>query len=1097
MAVFCCCTAPRSSKAWSSLHKAHPVLPTPPPPVRLPGPLTLNPVSPNTSPESLSSLRVSVPASIAPIEPVELGMLVVDDSESEEEVDPSVPGKNSSTLQLVRTRIRRHLSQDSLSRRKARSAIGCSQEEIDRRAELKRLMHKRIQEELRNEGGQDTTQSEVSSSNRPRGTSIDNLPGGGPRDNLEFFVSEDDSNLGKQCVTNAGSTNNSQGKNLLPSFSADDSPARRTSCPESHPQSVIQALVRERSSLPLMPASPNLRPRRLPSTHDTSSLGSWRLSYSGSQLDEFLGYSGNGDSSNETGSVHKLQASPKKLPIPGHSHSLSRSHSSPARHGTPRKETSPAIDQSPLSTWLRSQGLRSRSQSPSISCLRTSEQGLEQEGSVKEAEVVYIRRWSSVQNCAVTESDITRPEVVHLYDMDIHRQLVTQALTTPVDSRNHSVGSHSHPVDSRSHPGSERHSSLKSSGSRRSSSSAKVGAPKAEYQKTTSGLGGEYVEVGAGSQIADARTTNSSSVYPSTMNSPSPSPGTCSPLLPDQSARRRVSSLGFQWLDNSGNPHLSNRSQMTIEESPSSGPVCTQGKTDCHLPLSETPGKTRRAPPPEISEKSLGLFHLGHGAPAIIAGRFRKDANPPSTPSPDSTKPSLLARLHLTIPRRARLAPRGFDGSSPSSEEHHIMSPISKTGLVVSTPTRSRSRGYETDRLSPYSQDPSGLSECEDSTAELWQRAVREEAKARKESSTRHSGHRSRRLSFPEDTYKKHKDGESALSLYGSYVHASSKFPDAWPRCPDAWAKFPLYSREERNGPAGCADEVAPKDFARRSVVSCKGMPEYSSEPSALPAEQTPKYGTQSIPGRFSRAVKSGFSKLVPPRSSPSRESPKSTRSHRKGGEKNKGNLEYPEFELLPKEGGYQELKALEHEIQHLKGTPQLRCPIPLQDIPSDRTKVTLSAKMATILHTDGASETVQEKVSAQLLLTPATPVSVIKHRRESTTTTDKFATPLSSMSINNDSSSYHSYPQSRPRSRAMATSSEVVAGTDCDIVSVKSDTTPMQIRPATAFGPGSEFGVPGSKFWVDTSKTGKCNTWSGRSKTHPPSTLEGVERID
>ncbi|KAK0706697.1 hypothetical protein B0T26DRAFT_680346 [Lasiosphaeria miniovina] len=299
-----------------------------------------------------------------PIEPVELGQLVVEDSDSDEEPNPAASVKNSSALQLVRTRIRRHLSQDSLSRRKGRSAVGCSQEEIQRRAELKRLMHKRIQEELRSEEGQEPPPSDISSNPAQHGAPLlGHLPGGGPRDNLEFSVS-DDSRPNKPCASNDESNARilDDGKISPVNDENDRQDCRRASCPESHLQPVGQCFVRERNSLPQMPSSPDLCPRRLPSSPETSSLGSWRLSYSASQLDEFLGYVGDG----------------------------------------------------------------------------TSDPGLEQEGSVKEAEVVYIRRWSSVQNCAVAETDISRPEIVHLYDMDISRQLVTRAFNTPADSQSHS-----------------------------------------------------------------------------------------------------------------------------------------------------------------------------------------------------------------------------------------------------------------------------------------------------------------------------------------------------------------------------------------------------------------------------------------------------------------------------------------------------------------------------------------------------------------------------------------------------------------------------------------------------------------------------------
>jgi len=531
MAVFCCCTTPRSSKARHATAKENPKLPTPPPPARLPGPLTLNPVvpvfvgiSPN-SPNSPSSTLPSVPATIVPIDPVELGQLVVEDSDSDDELESRPQNKSTSTLQLVRTHIRRHLSQDSLSRRKARSAVGSSHEEIERRAELKRLMHKRIQEELRTEEDQEVTQSDISSSHHRHGPSLEVLPGGGPRDNLEFSVTED-SGLDTHCASHVETDVSTS---LLRDISSDSNEAsfpeeRRASCPEILPRPVGQTLVRERSSLPQMPLSPDFLPARTPSTDETSSsIRSLRLSYSAGQLDELLGYPDRGYSFRDDSSIQRVPLSPMsanpttpscRMPFPPRSHSLSRSYSTPGRQATPapvnERRSRSIQDQSPLSTWLRSQGLRSTS--PSCSGLRTSE---DEQGSIKEAEVVYLRRCSSVQHYAVSETDLPRPEIVHLYDMDIHRQLATRAFNTPERSTSQSTS-----IVSGGLGGPSREYSSSDTGGKKSSATNKLRerheTPEANMPNT------------APTWIA----TNSSSVYPSVASSVEPTPAVSSYHIP-------------------------------------------------------------------------------------------------------------------------------------------------------------------------------------------------------------------------------------------------------------------------------------------------------------------------------------------------------------------------------------------------------------------------------------------------------------------------------------------------------------------------------------------------------------------------------------
>ena len=515
MSVFCCCTGNRSAKTPSWAFRDQDLSSTLPPLTRPPGPLSMNPIMPtlvgfaSISPTSHSSAHPSITAGIGPIDPVELGQLVIEDSDTDDEIESRPHNKSTSTLQLVRTHIKRHLSQDSLPRRKARSAVGTSQEEIERRAELKRLMHKRIREELRSES-RDTTLGDVDSSPSRRSPSADFLPGGGPRDNLEFSVTED-------SKVDTQDTSNSESEGLTPArketSEEECSPGpRRASCPDPLPKPISQSIGRERSSLPEMPLSSDPYPKSPPSTHETSSIGSWRLSYSAGQLDELLGYPERGRVSRDDSSIQQSfppviggsVGSPiLRMPFSGPSRSFSRSHS-PIRQGTPECETASAMDHSPLSTWLRSQGLQS--DSPSVSCLRASED--DQEPSIEEAEVVYIRRCSSVQNQTLAEIEHPRPDIVHLYDMDIHRQLSTEAFNTPDESTVNSAPRR----DSTRKAASGQHSSS-GTGSQLMGSTRTSGS----VQATRSGCGKNYLAWPA---------TVASSVYPSRANSVDPNPGT-------------------------------------------------------------------------------------------------------------------------------------------------------------------------------------------------------------------------------------------------------------------------------------------------------------------------------------------------------------------------------------------------------------------------------------------------------------------------------------------------------------------------------------------------------------------------------------------
>ncbi|KAK3314681.1 hypothetical protein B0H66DRAFT_318357 [Apodospora peruviana] len=1145
MTRLCCCTSPRSPKPSSLQPKAkQPAIPKPPPPVRLPGPLTLNPVvaplSPQTSPTSMSSLHTAAPIGTAPVEPVTLGLLVVEDSDSDGELDPNSQTKSTSTLQLVKTRIRRHLSQESLPRRKRRSAAGSSQEEIDRRAELKRLMHKRIQEELTSEQGQETPESEASSSHRPVGPVKDYLPGGGPRDNLEFSVVEDTIRLEKPGTAYQESDPTvSLIKDV--SFNHDENShpdERRASCPESYsPINTSQNLLRERSSLPQMPSSPDLVPKRLPSTRSSSSLASWRLSYSAAQLDEFLG-SIDRDIPKEPGSFPGPSASPisktstsksPRLPLSDHSLSAFGPQSSPNCPNTPNNERSSIPNHSPLGTWLRSQGLRSRSPS------RTSEQSRDPDTTIQDAKVVYLRRWSSAQNCTVVVPDVSRPQDVHLYDMDIHHQLVTRTLNTPEASPGHSDSGRNTVV---------RRQSKNSSGSNKGDGEQPEAAGNA--------LDGQHVPVAVQEAPNDVVTT-SSSVYPSSANSVYPSPGESSFHLADPPVNWKnmlaFSGPEFIWLNIPYNPHLVNKSarssQPTTGASLSNGPAtCTQTQVPPSLPFSEASPKTQEGYKSEATiEKSIQHFRLGHGAPAMIAKRFRKQAED-EPESPDFPRPSLLARLRLTIPRKVKLEPTSLDGADP---DNYRLPSLSKSLLTVGPISRPHSRVSE-DRRSPGL----AVSDGEAGAAELWQRAIREEARRRNAAARKTDCHR-RNLSFPDvDLHKKkhsaitssakhhsispmgYKDSRSGGVFAGEppitavsmpavekeYVPFPGRFsgtPSPAPekgtndgskgpvKFPDSWARFPSYNRGERNGLVEQANQVVQRDLAIRSASELN-VSKFSTERNIrTSSERIPKLDSKnSIHGRLGRAVKSGFSKLIHSRSSASGDSPKSTKERQKcqvHDQYRSSSTEHPELELRSVEDGYQEIKALEREIQHMKGSPQLRCPVPLrQDMGPGDKEVSLNAKMTALLHTDGTCENNHEPAPKHMAaITPGNRM----RGHSTTTTTDRFVTPRSAMSVNhsNDNtstSSFHSFPQSMPASPVIRTRFPFLAG-DIDllaeinkstdtITSVKSDTEMAFAQKIHRQLLSASGGAGSANFSVDTDadSAARFNPWSGRSRSHP-----------
>jgi hypothetical protein len=123
--------------------------------------------------------------------PIDLEQLVVDDSDGDEDQVPL--GKRASvTWGAVRNRLTRHISLESSLKKEPPSLTGRSREEIERRAELKRLMHKRIQDELSCDESNPKPLADSRKANRKPSSSNLDQPRVGPRDTIEFVVKEKD-----------------------------------------------------------------------------------------------------------------------------------------------------------------------------------------------------------------------------------------------------------------------------------------------------------------------------------------------------------------------------------------------------------------------------------------------------------------------------------------------------------------------------------------------------------------------------------------------------------------------------------------------------------------------------------------------------------------------------------------------------------------------------------------------------------------------------------------------------------------------------------------------------------------------------------------
>ncbi|KAM4059205.1 hypothetical protein HRG_007933 [Hirsutella rhossiliensis] len=135
-----------------------------------------------------------VPASaqVSPCEgPVELCQLVADnDSDSHDDTSQSAK-RSTGTLEVVRSKLIRHMPQDNEVRRQSRLAAGHSEEELARRAELRRFRQQRIQDELDKDKSNDEGSESSHRSTRYLSPLIQlGQSGIGPRDTIEFTVDD-------------------------------------------------------------------------------------------------------------------------------------------------------------------------------------------------------------------------------------------------------------------------------------------------------------------------------------------------------------------------------------------------------------------------------------------------------------------------------------------------------------------------------------------------------------------------------------------------------------------------------------------------------------------------------------------------------------------------------------------------------------------------------------------------------------------------------------------------------------------------------------------------------------------------------------------
>lgn len=544
---------------------------------------------------------------------------------------------------------------------------------------------------------------------------------------------------------------------------------------------------------------------------------------------------------------------------------------------------------------------------------------------------------------------------------------------------------------------------------------------------------------------------------------------------------------------------------------------------------SETSSQRQREAELQSIEKRFGRSHLRRGPTTPVVSKFREEFDLPDHPL--MSKPSILSRLHLSVPKKVKLIGRGLDGV----EDRRLgPSPLSRYFASVGTTNVSRPISKDIfrsqDILSGLCHLPSEAGSRLDSGSGNRQGSPI----PRRDNSDIHAANDSPptshgiRQNFDEYAFKKSPDRSNnvledwsrelrhrehvvksrsrVVTLDKQPVRKTSFMPEAGPR-------YPSHTAAQRNASARSADGVVQESFASLAV-SQQGTVEGSTDKTSTASERKPDMlSVSSISGRLGKVVKTSFSRLMPTKAVIDGDIQKSNIGFQRGDARSEQQVQYPKLMLLPRD---KRIEVLERQGEQMKSASagDARRPYAIKNnvIPRiDDNRSSDKPRRSTMpRHADTSSDYKNHRHSSSAdqsgavappdRAAPATPAHPAAHDKGSTTTTEQYVTPMSRLSLTNSSLHSHSLhshslersnTNSRPQSWSLAPDGQVAPDPDAsgpnasglgeDANSVRSDVT--VIRKGKAL---TEPDLRGP-YRNTNARGGKHMTWSGRAKTHPP----------
>ncbi|GAW13136.1 hypothetical protein ANO14919_025140 [Xylariales sp. No.14919] len=880
-----------------------------------------------------------------------------DDDGGERDTRESITGP----LGSFRSKLIRRISHRADSKASFRPSVGTSDEELARRAELKRLMHKRIQEELKSEEEEEEENDPAFSPPKP--PSINNyrepeLPRGGPRDTIEFSVSTiDNQEAGKELGT-------SPEMSLLPTrlvAEPQESCQRRSNCSDLTRRSIDNPYHECSVSLDeIGSVTPPPSPSRLTPVHflggsgrESPSTASWRLSYSAIHIESYIepliearqvsrpqspepepesSYSKHED---DTTHPHETDTTTNYSNPTMQNETIDTSQTMQFDQGA-NTERNPEQDDissdsvetgngrcSPLDVWLRSQDLDCVSISPNV------EIELQRPCSLKVKDQAESRH--NPQNCA---------DLSGYTDQTANLSSIIQ---------DHNSGTC--PI------------SLKHIVSNESSSSNQVPNQIGNAVPTEA----SHME----DQAQDISSRYTSSQYTTRPNSQQTTPrGSRLSLAELLKSRRAVQplppahgSVGPYRVTTSDNSDISSY-RTALNKTPSSdhakpNPEVSQfTRTEAlSVNASETASFRQREEELKSVKKRFGLTPAQRYPMTPMRSKFREEFEDPK--GLNNGRSSILSKFYFAFPKRSRTSSSHteLDGSNEEIRTYSTgCRKPNKDGChphntVTETPMEERTTGVRQHAKKEESDHHAGR---------LKAKFIKAPAPKENTNSTRaqsvplrnhclgiHKSHSPDEArtdpadnSFPNEPSNEIEILNEARPKNTIGIHAGVlqewveqlraedvqrrsrtesriNVPKGQPRLrtpPDSWAKWPSHTREGRTASAGKKDKVKTRDFA---VVTNPGPSKTGTGSKTLSTGRELTATSRNLSSQVSKALKSSWNKMITTTGSIGRASDHELATQ--STQKPHGFLEYPELELLPTAEGYREVQALDQQIDNMK----------------------------------------------------------------------------------------------------------------------------------------------------------------------------------